>query len=379
MSNLIKPLILYEGSYTEADLEAFKSKNKIWKIVDIYKKQLFELFETQNPHLRVEPNFQDKVEEFIIDKTRDGDRVLGNWVYFPWNGFLIHILPEEDYERVRTNRNRNLITEDEQRKLKDFEVGVVGLSVGNNVAVGLAYCGISQTIKLAEYDTLRTSNLNRLRAPLMSMGSPKINLAAQQIYEISPYSKVELFSHGLKKDTLDAFFTESPKIRLVFDEIDDFEMKIRIRHKARELRVPVIMLTNLGDSFLVDVERYDQDPQLEIFNGLLGNVPEEVLKVSITEKDKVKYAIQFVGLDNVPTRALGSLLEINRTIVSRPQLYSTVTISGGVGAYLVRKIAMGENVKSGRRRVSLNEVFDLTEDTSQRTSFIEKIKGVLGA
>ena len=329
--------------------------------------------------MRVEPNFQDKVEEFIIDKTRDGDRVLGNWVYFPWNGFLIHILPEEDYERVRTNRNRNLITEDEQRKLKDFEVGVVGLSVGNNVAVGLAYCGISQTIKLAEYDTLRTSNLNRLRAPLMSMGSPKINLAAQQIYEISPYSKVELFSHGLKKDTLDAFFTESPKIRLVFDEIDDFEMKIRIRHKARELRVPVIMLTNLGDSFLVDVERYDQDPQLEIFNGLLGNVPEEVLKVSITEKDKVKYAIQFVGLDNVPTRALGSLLEINRTIVSRPQLYSTVTISGGVGAYLVRKIAMGENVKSGRRRVSLNEVFDLTEDTSQRTSFIEKIKGVLGA
>ena len=49
-------------------------------------------------------------------------------------------------------------------------------------------------------------------------------------------------------------------------------MKVALREAARLARVPVVMLANLGDNVLVDIERYDLEPDLPIFNGILGDI-----------------------------------------------------------------------------------------------------------
>lgn len=376
MSTIQSPIIFREGDFTQEDLDKFKTENKIWRLIDIYRQQLSELYEIKHPHF--DPIKDESDRAAFID--RDKNEVLaGCWVYFPWSGIFMHCLAEDELFLLRTNRNKNLITEDEQSQLYQSCVGVCGLSVGNSIALTMAYSGLSRSMKLTDFDVLETANLNRLRAGLHHVGKMKAEIAAQQIWELNPFARLELYKDGLDDDNLDKFFRD-PKLHLVFDEIDDFPMKIKLRMKAREVGVPVIMLTSLGDNVLIDIERYDLDSATEIFNGLVGDTPEEILTKNIGEREKVQYAIDLVGAENIPTRALESLFEINKSLVGRPQLASTITIDGGLGAYLVRRILLGHDVPSGRYYMSLDKMTNLAiEDESDRRNVaINKLNDMLG-
>lgn len=347
------PLILFEGKYTQKDLERFKKQNRIWKIVDIYHSQLLELFEINHP---------EQIGKTQQEKENYEKNSKGNWIYFPWNGYLLHTVNEKDYFKLRTNRNRNLITAVEQKKLYESCIGILGLSVGSGIAVGLAYQGLAGSFKLAEFDTLETTNLNRVRASIFEVGLKKLDIATQQIHEIDPYAKIFSYPEGLTKQNLKDFVNKNPKPKIIFEIIDDFEMKILLRIEARKMGIPVIMMANLGDSILIDVERYDQDKSLPLFNGIIGNLPEEILKNP--SEDRNKYAISIVGRENIPQRALESVMEIGKTLVGRPQLSSTVTIGGGLASYLVRSIMLGRGLKSGRYKVVFDNLFNISHNNS---------------
>lgn len=345
----MKPIILKQGQYSAAEISRLKKKAS--EVLDIYKSQLEELFEIENPNTLFDEDFHKRQKKFI--KERLSQKSPGNWIYFPWNKQLVHVVTENEYNDLRTNRNQNIITKQEQKLLRRATVGMVGLSIGNAMAVSMAYTGIANTLKLADFDILSTSNLNRIRSGLSFIGKRKIDITSQQIYEINPYANLKLFDKGLKKTDLDKFFS-NPKPVVVFEAIDDFEMKIRVRIAAKKAKVPVVMLTNLGDSLLIDIERYDTEKKVKIFNGLIGDIGEQILKKPITEDDKKKYAIGIVGKDNIPERVFKSVLEVNKTLVGRPQLMSTVAVGGGIAAMIARKIILGEKIKSGRTRI----VFD---------------------
>ena len=344
MTQQYNPLILYENKNSVNDLEKLKKNYKIWKTYDIYDRQEKELFEILFPSITTSPTSKSAFIKFKTKRKKRSNVLQGNWIYFPWNGNLIHTVNEKEYYTLRTNRNKNLITADEQKMLNDACVGIVGLSVGSSIAIGLAYQGIAQTMKLAEFDTLETTNLNRVRATISHIGTPKIHIAAQQIYEINPYSKLHLFSEGLTKNVLKQFLTKNPKPRIIFEIIDDFEIKIHLRFMARSLRIPVVMLANLGDSVLIDIERYDLDKTLPLFHGVLGKLPEEIL--DNPNEDKNKYAVAIVGKENVPKRALESVREIGKTLVGRPQLASTITIGSGLASYLVRHLLLDKPLQA---------------------------------
>ena len=368
------PIFLREGEYNQAELKKFQKDHRVWKVRDIYEQELSELFEIRHPDLLLSDSYDIELGQFIKDKTQPNSELRGNWVYFPWSGIFLHIVIEEDYNLLRTNRNRNLITLEEQSKLNNLTIGVVGLSVGGSMAVTLANNGIGRSMKLADYDTLTTTNLNRIRARSDQIGTPKINIVSQQIYEINPYAQLFLFEDGLKSDTLENFCSNKQKPDVIFEAIDDFEMKVRIRLLAKKLRIPIIMLTNLGDSVLVDVERHDTE-DVQPFNGLLGDLPEQILNNPIGEKEKIKYAMQIVGIDHIPTKALESLLEINKSLVGRPQLASTVAIGGGLAAYLCRQLVLA-NLPSGRQILPLDIVFNrvIKDDTNRRDQVITMLK-----
>src|SRR3989344_5212951 len=177
------PIILEENSPTK-NLKELKDLYRPNKIIDLYDEQLKELFEITFPNLTGMEEYESKLKYFIKTKYQIGGRTSGSWVYFPWNSKLVHTVNKNDLYRLRTNRNRNLITSKEQEKLKCFVVGVIGLSVGSNIASSLVYQGLSSNrLKLAEFDTLETTNLNRIRAGISDIGRKKIDVLAQQIYE----------------------------------------------------------------------------------------------------------------------------------------------------------------------------------------------------
>jgi molybdopterin/thiamine biosynthesis adenylyltransferase len=354
MGKEVKPEILVEGSYTKATIKKFKKNKKIFNTINIFEDQLAELFEIKNPKLLKDPDFKNKQEQFIEKRLHSNK--LGNWIYFPSDGVLLHTVTEQEYFELRTNRNKNLITKSEQKKLYNSCVGILGLSVGSNLATTLAYHGVAKNMKLAEFDTLETTNLNRVRANITDIGKPKIQIALEQIYKINPYANVVEYGDGITKQNLSHFLNKSPNPEIIFEIIDDFTMKIRLRLEARKLGIPVVMMANLGDKILIDIERYDLNKKTALFNGVLGDFPEKVLKNP--NEDPNKYAVQIIGLENIPKRAIHSVKQIGKNLVGRPQLSTTVTISGATGAYIARKIILGDKKLSGRMMLDLDKTLD---------------------
>jgi len=350
-----KPVILREGKYQKNDVEKLKTSKKTIHILDIYDLQLGEYFQITHPYLFNSPEY-DKAQDIYVRSIKEKSfNKQGNWIYFPWNGLLIHTVKEEQYLKLRTNRNKNLITQAEQQVLHNSCIGIIGLSVGSAVAAELVYQGIGSSIKLAEHDNLETTNLNRIKATIFNIGEKKISIAERHLYEIDPYITLISFKDGITTKNLKSFILSTPKPKIIVEVIDDFEMKILLRLEARKKRIPVIMQANLGDSLLIDVERFDLYPKLDLFNGVVGNLPEKILKMP--NEDKNKFAVDIVGKKNVPLRALNSVAEIGKSLVGRPQLSSTVAVGSGLIVYLIRQILLGDKTINGRYRIRFDQLF----------------------
>ena len=159
-----------------------------------------------------------------------------------------------------------MITADEQEILGALRIGVIGLSVGHAVAYALAAQGMCGELTLADFDQLELSNLNRVPGTVFDLGLNKATVAARRIAELDPYLPVRVMTSGLTPDLVDEFLDG---LDIVVEECDSLDMKAIVREAARRRRLPVLMATS--DRGLVDVERYDLEPQRPIFHGLLGD------------------------------------------------------------------------------------------------------------
>jgi hypothetical protein len=250
---------------------------------------------------------------------------------------------------------------------------VAGLSFGNGIALSLVYGGASDTIKIADRDIFETTNLNRVKVGLPSVNEDKVGVTAHEIYEINPYAAVKTFNDGITEDNIDDFIGGDKPLNIVFDVVDDLSMKVRLRLAAKKAGIPVIMLTSLEDSVLVDVERFDLEPEAEIFHGLLGSVTDELLSKDLSEPEKARYAMRIVGPDVVSYRNLLSLADIGTKLVSRPHLYGTVSIVCGLASYLLKRIALNEDMPSLRKHVKFNEVLGVLPNKDDTPEAREEI------
>ena len=108
------------------------------------------------------------------------------WVHYPWRHALVHVLGPTSFRRLRLDRNRNKITVEEQARFDQLSIGVIGLSVGHAVAHTLALEGLVGQLRLADFDEIELSNLNRVPATLLDLGTNKAVVAARRIAEIDP-------------------------------------------------------------------------------------------------------------------------------------------------------------------------------------------------
>lgn len=173
----------------------------------------------------------------LIEKHLNGVKIedYGVWVYYPWSNRLVHLLDEEEYIEVRTNRNHYKITREEKSILARKKVGVIGLSVGQSVALTMAMERSFEEIKIADFDILELTNLNRIRAGVHNLGYKKAHLVAREIAEIDPYVKITCFSDGITDSNMDAFIHEGGKLDAIIEECDDLKVKINIRLAAKKI------------------------------------------------------------------------------------------------------------------------------------------------
>src|SRR5579875_4177597 len=107
-NNIYQPLFfrLNKPGDKEQHELLLQDQNKVL-IYDEIEGQLRELIKSLNPSIRI------KQEEYpdMIEKHLNGTPIndYGVWVYYPWSSKLIHLLDEDEFVEVRTNRNRNKI------------------------------------------------------------------------------------------------------------------------------------------------------------------------------------------------------------------------------------------------------------------------------
>lgn len=314
-------------------------------VIDEVEGQLEELVRSRSP--RAELRHDDV--RVAVAQILEGRALaeLGSWVLYPWLGRLVHVLPEALHREVRLDRNRYKITPHEQTRLLSLRIAVAGLSVGRAVVSTLVREGIGGELRLADFDALSLSNLNRVAGGLVDIGVSKVVLAAREIVELDPYLRVVTFMGGVAKETLAEFVAGAD---VVVDECDDLGMKILLREQARAARLPVVMATS--DRGMLDVERFDLEPERELFHGMLAGVGSEQLQ-GLTTKQKVPYILRVLDAERLEDRMAASLVEVKESLSTWPQLASGVVLGGAMVASAVRRIALGELSCSGRFHADL--------------------------
>jgi hypothetical protein len=318
---------------------------------DLIEDQLEELVRSREPgRAWTRDDLEDAKDAACGGTVRDA---YGSWVFYPWSGRVVHVLPRDEFREVRADRNRGKISAADQRGLAGRTIAVIGLSVGNSAALTCAMEGVGGTFRLADHDRLGLSNLNRLRAGVADLGLPKTVLCARQIAEIDPYAKVQLFDDGVTEDTIDAFFTKDGLPDLLIEECDTPWVKIASREHARHHGVPVLMDTN--DRGMLDVERFDHEPERPLLHGLIGGTRSEDVR-DLDAKALRALLLSMVEAERLSPEMTAALPEVGRTLSSWPQLASGVVLGGALVTDAARRILTGHPVPSGRYRIDLAEL-----------------------
>ena len=342
---------LEEGDNRDKLHQLIKNNPQI-VIIDEIQSQLEELIKLRHPQKKfATEELSKKIKTHLKNTPLDN---YGVWVYYPWRNTLVHLLEEKEFVEVRTNRNQYKITPEEEEILSTKKIGIIGLSVGKAIALTIAMERICGEIVLADFDVIELSNLNRIQTGVHHFNTKKTVVAAREIAEIDPYLKVTCYHEGLTEANINDFYSKDKKLDICVEVCDGLEIKILARQKAKELGVPVVMDTN--DNGMIDIERFDLETERPIFHGLLKNFDTSKINKAISNKDKLPIVNAIVGFENMSERLKKSLPEIGKSILTWPQLASSVVLGGAITCDVCRRIFLEEFKSSGRYFVNLNNI-----------------------
>ena len=343
LKNSYKPLFfkLIDSEQKKAFQTLIETKENL-QVFDHIHSQVIELVKCLQPTIVfLPPTELEKAVESKFQGNSTDD--YGVWIYYPWNGKIVHLLDEDEFIVVRTNRNKHKITTQEQQHLSHKKIGVMGLSVGQSVSLTLAMERGFGELRIADFDELDLSNINRIRTGVQNLKIKKTVIVAREIAEIDPFLNVVCFEEGITATNLDTFLEG---LDLLIDECDSFDIKINSRKKAKSLGIPVLM--EGSDRGTIDIERFDLEPERPVLHGMVEHLDMEKYASLTTMDERIPYMTAVTGVETLSPRMKASAIEIMSTISTWPQLASAVTYGGGVTADLARKILLGNLSVSGR-------------------------------
>ncbi|MBF6339634.1 Rv1355c family protein [Nocardia abscessus] len=278
------------------------------------------------------------------------------WIYYPWRAAVVGLPGPRTFRAIRLDRNRNKLTRVEQDRLAERTIGIIGQSAGHAIAHLLALEGVCGGLRLADLDEIELSNLNRVPGTLFDIGVNKAVVTARRIAELDPYLPVQVFEAGVDENSVDEFLDG---LAIVVEECDSLDMKLVIREAAARHRIPLLMETS--DRGLLDVERFDLEPERPAFHGLLGDIRAADLR-GLTSREKAPFVVKLLGAAGLSPRLGASLVEVGETVTSWPQLAGDVALGAAAVVAAVRRIGLGTKLDSGRVRVDVERHLDELAD-----------------
>ena len=288
-----------------------------------------------------------------IDKSEEKN--YGEFFIYEREKHLVRFAPRFWHRLALLIRNSTLLLDLEMklgwaevREIFDRAViAVAGCSVGNSAIHAAASDMRPAGLKIADSKEYHITNANRVRLTYQDFGRVKSIVTAEQIHAVDPFMPVEVFEEGIHSGNIDEFLTG---VSVVIEEMDDLKMKVLIRERARKMRIPVLMVTDLGSAIQLDVRRFDVSPDLPLAACADSDKAlYEALERSERDPSRKNF---FDFVYAIVGRNDGSIPEY-RSIINReepqifggvPQLGSTGAVAGGVVAEAAARLLLGHKM-----------------------------------
>ncbi|MER6390547.1 ThiF family adenylyltransferase [Streptomyces sp. NPDC001523] len=221
--------------------------------------------------------------------------------------------------------------------------------------------GVGGAFRLADFDRLGLSNLNRLRAGVHEVGLEKSMLCARRMYELDPYLDIDIHRGGINEQNIADFFgadEHGQGLDLLIEECDTPWVKVAAREHARSRGVPVLMDTN--DRGVLDIERFDLEPDRPLFHGRIGATTGADVR-DLDRDEALRFLLDVVDEQRLSPAMRDALTRVGNTLSSWPQLASGVMLGAALVTDTARRILLGEPIPSGRHSIDLEALVPAPE------------------
>ncbi len=188
-------------------------------------------------------------------------------------------MDHDEYYRLAVTRNLGLVTEEEQKKLRNSCVAVAGCGgLGGRELIDLVRMGIG-SFNVADFDEFSIKNVNRqIGATSSTENKPKEEVMAEMAKDIHPGVDIKMYTNGIQPDNVDEFVSQAD---VIVDAIDFFSMPARLLlyRTARKHGTPVVFAAPRGFSGTLNVfmadgmsfeEYFDIHDDMDLFDQLIA-------------------------------------------------------------------------------------------------------------
>ena len=212
------------------------------------------------------------------------------------------------YKNNQFTRTELALGKEGLEKIKNSKIVLFGLGgVGSYIAEALARVGV-QNLIIVDGDVVDITNINRqLIANMETIGRNKAELVKERINLINPFANVVAISKFVKSES-DIDFVDGT-VDYVIDAIDDFDAKIMIIKKAKELGLNLISSMGTakrlhGDMFkIADISKTKVCPLAKKMRRELRKL--RINKVKVLYSDEIPAEMH--EIDGYVGKSLGSV------------------------------------------------------------------------
>ena len=212
------------------------------------------------------------------------------------------------YKNNQFTRTELALGKEGLEKIKNSKIVLFGLGgVGSYIAEVLARVGV-QNLIIVDGDVVDITNINRqLIANMETIGRNKAELVKERINLINPFANVVAISKFLKSES-DIDFVDGT-VDYVIDAIDDFDAKIMIIKKSKELGLNLISSMGTakrlhGEMFkITDISKTSVCPLAKKIRKELNRLKISKVKVLYSDENPVETH----EIDGYEGKSLGSV------------------------------------------------------------------------
>jgi molybdopterin/thiamine biosynthesis adenylyltransferase len=288
------------------------------------------------------------------------------------NGAQITLPAHDEFYRQITVRNRGLIADADQQRLRTANILIAGCgSVGGAAVEPLVRLGAERLV-LAEPDGYDLHNINRQSVRLQDVGRNKAEVFQEAIGDINPYASVVVEPHGITPENVDRVVRDAS---VILDAVDvttrpPLRAKFLLHKAAKQYRKPVIAGYDIAGLQMMLVYDY-RDLAVQTMNGRVQEHEiESITPIEFLYKVIISWPVPPLPNEIIPVM----LSQIRGETSGFPQIVYTCHLFGVLATRAVVDVLAGRPVR-GKTMV---DVDDILRPAGERARvFVKRVRGLL--